>query len=432
MTSMTPPSRPRRGFVALLTAETVSTAGTRMSQIAVPWLVLTETGSPVKTGLVGLVEILPFVVFQVLGSPVIDRVGAHRVSVLGNVGAGLALTAVPVLAAADDLGLVPLLVCVFFAGLLRGPADSATAVLLPAVTDRARVSIDRATGALDGAQRAASLLGAPAGAALVGFIGASRVVALDAATFAIAAGLVVALVPRAAGNTRGATGAAAPAESAEGYGSQLREGFGYLIRHRLLRSIAGMVLFTNLADAAVSGLLLILWARQRYASAAPVGLVGAGLGLGAVAGAAVITAIGHWFPRRWTFAIAFLIAGAPRLLALAFPLPLWTVVTIWTVSGFGAGTINPLLGAAEYETIPRRLQARVLSAVGGIAWAGIPFGALLAGLLVDATSLATTLYLAAAIYGLATLDPFLRPAWNLMNRPVSDVAAPRTDPSPTT
>lgn len=47
--------------------------------------------------------------------------------------------------------------------------------------------------------------------------------------------------------------------------------------------------------------------------------------------------------------------------------------------------------AAEYERVPRDLQARVLGWLGAVAWAGIPFGALLAGLLVQAADLRTAL-----------------------------------------
>lgn len=403
--------RGRTGFAALLTAETVSTAGTRMSQIAVPWLVLSATGDPVTAGLVGLAEILPYVVLQVLGAPLVDRLGGYRVAVVGNLGAGIALAGVPLLAEARDLGLAALLGCVFVAGLLRGPADSATQVLLPGVAAAGRIPIDRAVGALDGAQRAAGLLGAPLGAALVGLIGSPAVVALDAGTFGVAAALVGLAVPRAAGVTR-------PADdnAGAGYLTELRVGLVYLVRDRLLRSIAGMVLVTNLVDAAISGLLLLVWARERYGSAGPVGIVGAAIAGGAVVGALVMTAVGQRLPRRWTFAVGFLAAGAPRLVILAVPVPLWVVVAVWAVSGLGAGVVNPTLGAAEYDTIPRRLQARVLSALGGIAWAGIPFGALLAGVLVDAVGLQTALIVGAAVYGLATLDPFLRPAWRLMDR----------------
>lgn len=405
------PERSRSGLTALLAAETVSTAGTRMSAIALPWLVLEATGSPARAGLVLLVEMLPFVLMQVLGAPVIDRLGAKRIAVYGNLGAGLALAAVPVLALANDLALVPLLACVFVAGLLRGPADSATAILLPGVAEQGAVPIDRATGLVDGAQRAASLLGAPLGAALIAVIGASSVVALDAATFAVAAVLFAVAVPRTAGVTR------VPAQQTEqGYLAELREGLTYLVRDRLLRSIAGMVLLTNLVDAALSGLLLIVWARERFGSAGPIGYIGGALGAGAVFGAVLMSTLGSRLSRRWAFAVAFLIAGPPRLLVLVVELPLWVVVAVWAVSGIGVGAINPLLGAAEYDRIPRQLQARVLGALGGIAWAGIPFGALLAGTLVAATSLRATLITGAVLYLLANLDPFVRSAWSLMNR----------------
>lgn len=437
---MTGADRSRTGLVALLAAETVSTAGTRMSAIALPWLVLRSTGDPARTGLVVLVEFLPMVVLQVLGAPLIDRFGAKRVSVVGNVGAGLALGCVPLLALADDLALVPLLCCVFVAGLLRGPADSASQILVPAVAGNARMPLDRVTALVDGAQRAAGLLGAPVGAVLIAVVGASSVVALDAVSFLVAAVLVAAAVPRAAGVTRepatagggpaagghAAGGQVAGGQVAEGgYVAQLRVGLVHLGRDRLLRSIAGMVLFTNLVDAACSGLLLIVWARDRFDSATPVGLVGGALGGGALLGALAVSAVGPRLPRRWTFAVAFLVAGAPRLVVLALGVPLWTVVLVWAVAGVAAGAINPLLAAAEYERVPRELQARVLGALGGVAWAGIPFGALLAGLLVQATDLRTALVVGAVLYGLTTLDPFVRPAWALMDRrPVGPLPLP--------
>ena len=102
-----------------------------------------------------------------------------------------------------------------------------------------------------------------------------------------------------------------------------------------------------------------------------------------------MVAISARLPRRWTFAVAFLLAGAPRFVVLAVPVPFAIVLAVWALSGLACGAINPILGAAEYEAVPRALQARVLAMVGALAWAGIPFGALLAGVLVNATSLTT-------------------------------------------
>ena len=64
-----------------LVAVAISITGTRVSMIAIPWLVLTTTGSPTKTGLVAFAEMAPLVASQVLSGPLTDRVGARRMAV---------------------------------------------------------------------------------------------------------------------------------------------------------------------------------------------------------------------------------------------------------------------------------------------------------------------------------------------------------------
>lgn len=408
----------RRGFVVLLAAETISIAGTSMSRLALPWLVLTTTGDAISTGLVGLAELAPFAALKVIGAPMVDRAGGKRVAVGGNLIASAALITVPVLWASGVLGLGALLGLVFLAGLARGPADTATQVILPAVTEQAGVSVDRGVALYDGASRTAKMLGAPVGAVLIGAMGPANVVIVDAASFLAAAVLVLGCIPTAAGRT--SQDVAEPGR----YLDQLREGLRYVVRQPLLRSIAAVVLFTNLADAAMSGLLLIVWGHQRFGGTTQIGIVAAVFGAGAVAGAALMSWIGARLPRRWTFAGAYLIAGAPRFAVLALPVPLWLVLLVWAVSGIAAGAVNPLLGAAMYDTIPRPMQARALSSVGGISWAGMPFGALLAGALNDATGLTAALAIGGILYVLVTLDPLLRPAWARMNRRAGNSVQP--------
>src|SRR5690606_36621075 len=65
----------KRPLVALVLAQALSLTGTRLSTVAIPWLVLTATGDPVLTGLVGLAEMLLYVVAKALGGPWVDRLG---------------------------------------------------------------------------------------------------------------------------------------------------------------------------------------------------------------------------------------------------------------------------------------------------------------------------------------------------------------------
>src|SRR5262245_33800770 len=158
-----------------------------MSAIAIPWLVLTTTGSAAKTGLVGFATMTPYVVAQVLAGPLVDRVGLRRSFVWGNAMAAVAVGAIPVASAVGALALPVLLALVAVAGLVRGAADCASSALAPLTAVEGGVALERAAGVNSGAQRTALLLGAPLAGVLVAIAGSPVVVAVDAATFAVAA-----------------------------------------------------------------------------------------------------------------------------------------------------------------------------------------------------------------------------------------------------
>jgi len=80
------------------------------------------------------------------------------------------------------------------------------------------------------------------------------------------------------------------------------------------------------------------------------------------------------------------------------------------------GPVNPLLFTLGYEQIPPHLRGRVIGALTAGAWAAIPAGILLGGVLVDAVGVAATFlgiglcYLGVSVYG------FFNPAFHEMDR----------------
>jgi MFS family permease len=402
----------RRGLVGLLAAVGISTAGTRMSLLALPWFVLTTTGSPTLTGLVATVELTPYVLVQAVGGPAVDRVGAWRTAIGSDVGAGLLVGLIPILHLLDLLTTPELLVLVGIAGALRGAGDASRDVLLPGVGEQAGTPLERCAGLFDGVSRGAQLLGAPLAGVLIGLTNAVNVLAIDAASFVVSAALVAAFVPR------NAEPDALPQDDEPlGYLASLREGFAFVRGDRLLLGIGVMVLVTNLLDNANAAVLTPVWARDVAHSAVALGLISAAFGLGAVTGNVVITWLGPRLPRRWTYAVGFLMTGGPRMLTLALASSVSPVLAVCVIAGFGAGGINPILGAVQYRRIPRHLQVRVLGAVNAAAWAGMPFGGLIAGGLVESVGLRPTLAMAAAVYFATTLTPFVFPAWRGMDEP---------------
>ena len=68
---------PSRGsIVGLLATIGIATVGLRVAAIAVPWFVLTSSGSAAQTGLVVAAELGPYVLAKAVGGPLVDRLGS--------------------------------------------------------------------------------------------------------------------------------------------------------------------------------------------------------------------------------------------------------------------------------------------------------------------------------------------------------------------
>jgi MFS family permease len=68
----------RRSLIALITAEVISSLGTLMSVVALPWFVLETTGSPQQMTIVLAAEAAPLAVLALLSGRVATRLGARR------------------------------------------------------------------------------------------------------------------------------------------------------------------------------------------------------------------------------------------------------------------------------------------------------------------------------------------------------------------
>lgn len=414
MTAIDPGAKRRTPFTALLSAYVISVLGTSMSGLAIPWLVLTTTGSAAKTGLVAFAEMVPYVTAQALAGPIVDRIGLRRAFVWGNLIAALAVGAIPVMYYAGNLSLGVLLGLCAVAGLVRGAADCANSALVPTTAAAGGIPLERAAGLNAGANRIALLLGAPLAGILVTVTGTASVVAIDAVTFAVGA-LIVAIWVRGIGDTP-ARGPKPEAGALRRYRRDLAVGFRFIRSDRLLLGIITTVAGTNLLDQGLSEVMLPVWVRQELGTASALGILGGVMGLGSLLGNLLGAWLGPRLSRRATYAIGGFLGGAPRFVVCAVASTISPVLAVFLVAEIFAGTGNPIIGAVSYERIPEELRARVLGAVRASAWVGIPFGALIGGYVVEAFGVRTALLSFGALYLLITVTPFLFPAWRQMRR----------------
>lgn len=427
MTTTTPtgrpaPATPRRPLIGWLTADIVSVTGTRVSMIALPLYVLMSTGSATQTGLVALAEMIPLVALKALSGPVIDRVGARSVAVACDLGSTLVVASVPLLHQAHRLPLGALLALVAVAGALRGPGDAAKNALAPQVAATADVPMERVTGLAATAERTASMAGAALAGVLVAAVGPVNALFVDAGSFVVSALILL-------WSTVGLHAAiAADEHDADplAYVGQLKAGWDFLRRDRLLLGIAVMVALTNLLDQAWVTVLMPVWAVDSGRGATTLGLLFALFsGLSAL-GSLCAAVWGPRLPRYGIYLGGFLIAGLPRFLVLAFDSPFWAVLCLFAVGGFAAGFINPILSAIQFERIPPHLVGRISSLVTSMAWGLMPLGGVLGGLLVDGWGLTPALVVCGVGYFVVTMTPAFDRSWREMDRRPPSARLPDT------
>lgn len=400
----------KTGLAGLLVASTLSMIGSRMTMVALPWLVLVTTGSAAKTGIVGAAELLPYVLACALGGPVVDRFGGRLISIIADALSVVAVGAIPLLHSGGHLGFTALVGLVAVTGLLRGFGDTAkSGAMFPQVVAQSGVDMTRAASLVDGFRRGAGMIGALLAGPLIVWLGdAALVLAIDAVTFGLCAVLIWLFV-RVPGKVERADGEHEP------YGAALLAGVRYLRGDKLVLGLMLILFVTNMLDQGASAVLVPLWARDIFGSAAGIALVGAPFSAGAVLGNIGFSILAPRLPRWSLFAVGFLIAGGPRFFFLAADAPSWSIAVLMFTNGLAIAAVNPILSAVFYERIPEEMQGRVNGIASAVAFAGMPIGALLAGWLGE-IGVEIALITFGVLYLGATIAPFIGRFWREMDR----------------
>jgi MFS family permease len=372
---------PRLPLVALLVADGTSLTGNAMGFVAIPWFVLETTGSAALTGVVAALTFAPTVLATFFGGAIVDRLGFRRTSVMADIASGVTVAAIPLVHVTVGIELWQLIVLVFLGALFDAPGATARRSLLPDLVELSGTRLERATGIGGAIQRGSLLVGAPVAGVLVAAIGATNVLWLNAATFAVSALLVARLVPVLAPHP--------DAPEPGRYLSELAVGVRFVARDPLMRMLVLMVLLTNFLDAPFT-VIFSVFALENFGSAVELGLMLGVFGGAALVGSLAYSAVGHRLPRRQTFVFSFLLAALPYL-ALSLLPSLPVTLALMAAWGLAAGPLNPVLATVAYERIPPHMRGRVLGATVAGAYLAIPAGALLGGLVVEQFGVAATL-----------------------------------------
>jgi MFS family permease len=300
-----------RDFRLLGAATLVSIIGTQMQNVGIDWHIYVLTRSPLALGAVGLVRVLPIIVFSMWGGVVADRHDRKRVQFCTQ----SAMAAIAMLLGLATYFGRDTVWLVYSLTALTAAANAFDAPARQALVPRL-VPADELPGALSmnltifhiamiaGPSIAGIIIGAAGGPGPHSTRALAPIYFANAASFLAVLGALMAL--RASGKPDGTAG------RHEGWLDSLRAGLQFLFSARIIVWTMALDFFATLFSGAIS-LLPIVADQILHVGAEGYGWLRAATGAGALL-ASVVTAV-HPLPRR---------QGPPLL---------------WSVAAYGAATV---------------------------------------------------------------------------------------------
>lgn len=383
-----PRGQERRGlgpaFGRLLVANLSSSLGDGIARTASPLLAARLTDDPLLIAAVAAAALVPWLLFAIPAGVLVDRMDRRRALALADGVRALVALALVGLVATGTLTIGWLLLVVVTYGALETVYDGAVRAVVPGVVGRA--DLPRANSRIEGGELVVQNFASGPFTSALFAVAVVVPLGVNAAAFAVAAGLALVLPASAAGRGRPPAGDGPPVPDLPWY-RQLTDGFRYLTGHRMLRGLWLLSTVVGLCWAAGTA-TWVVFVLDRLG--VPEALFGTFMLSGAVGGILGTVVVG---PARARFGSGVVMAAANLAATLSLLvvglLPTVPVAAAGLAVSSGAVTAwNVLVMSLRQSVIPDHLLGRVHGTWRTLLWGTMPLGSLLGGLLarVDLTA----------------------------------------------
>jgi len=382
-------------FRQLFVADTISQLGSQVSLLALPLVaVLALQASNFEVGALATCDTLAFLLIGLPAGAWVDRMRRRSVLIAGDLGRAVVLGSVPVAWWFDALTMPQLYVVGLLTGVLTVFFDVAYQSYLPHLVGRDNLVEGNAK--LEVVRGVTQIGGPTAAGFVIQALTAPVAVAVDAVSFAGSA-LFVGLIRKRE---------ELPERKPDRHlGREIMEGLRFVLRNRLLRSIAMCTSSSNLFSSISGAMLIVLLARTLHLGAGTIGLVFSLAAVGGLVGALVtdrvVKALGQG-PAIW---IASFMTGPFGLL---IPLAqrgwlLWAAAGCFAISWTFVVIYNVTQVSFRQGLTPEHLLGRMNATMRFLVWGTLPLGAFIGGVLGQLIEVRPTLWVGA----IGGLLPFL-------------------------
>lgn len=352
-------------FSIFLTGLAVSKVGDALFAFALPWVAYELTKSAVVMGSVFAFEILPILLFGAFAGVAVDRMDRKKVMVTADIVRAAAVALIPLLHYFGGLQVWMLFVVAFILSLFSLLFDLASTAIVPELAGEDLTKANAATQIIN----QFGDMGGPIVAGLViAAIGGFNTLWLDALSFG---GTLIALLILPKFKYQ-------PQKSAVNVLQNIREGFQWLWKNSVIKTLAFQAMTGNFGYGMVSAVLMFYLRDKLHLSAELTGLTYTLLGVGGLLGGFAIIPLEKRFRKGQLYPM-LLTTGLLGLL-------LMVLAPVWWAPGVGFGIVSGcntawvvLTTSVRQQFIPQELFGRVLSFSRILSTAAMPIGAVVGG-----------------------------------------------------
>jgi len=365
------PLRESRDFRLLFVGQLVSTLGTQLTVVAIPYQVYHQTHSSLQVGAISLAQLIPLIIGSLAAGPLGDALDRRKIMVWTT----FAMMAASAVLAANALAAHPSLVVLYVVSALgagfAGFASTARTASVPALVQARHISAAFAFTQI--IMQVGTVVG-PALSGILLTVGLPLVYGIDVATFVVAliTTLMMAPIPPVHAGTQSAW-------------ASTKEGLGYLRRRQVLQGVYivdinamvfGMprALFPAMAGSVFGGGTVTL------------GLLYAAPGAGALIGALTTGWVANTRRQGWAVIFAVMVWGV-SIAAFGLVDTTWIALALLAVAGWADVVSAVLRSTILQTTIPDRFRSRMSSIQMAVVQGGPRLGDMESGAVATLTSI---------------------------------------------
>jgi MFS family permease len=346
---------------------TISLLGDQFYLVALPWLVLQQTGSAVVMGAIMMAGAIPRALLMLMGGAASDRISARKIMIATAMARTICVAVIAVLVWLRVLRIWELYALAVAFGVADAFAVPAQAAYMPALLKREQLVAARSVS--QSTAQMTTIVGPIPAALVIKTLGVAWAFFADAISFLFIIGALWKLPD--------------PPKSQTAHKAMLHsivEGIAYVGKDVPLRSLMLLVTVLNFCIAGPVSIGLAYLTKTRFGSPAEYGIAISAVAAGSLLGALLA---GVWkIRRRGVMILLVSLTLGVCLGSIGLLGKVWSIASVLLIMGAAAGVVNIHIGAWIMQRIDVAVRGRVASVLMLASYGIIPISLAVAGFLV--------------------------------------------------